>query len=330
MKKFFKVLAYVIGAFVLLIVCGVVYISFTFPKVSPAPELTIDTSSDRVARGAYLANHVTVCVDCHSVRDFSQFSGPITPGTLGSGGDRFDQSMGLPGVFYARNITPVGISDYTDGELFRLITTGVTNENRPMFPLMPYSYYGKMDPEDIYDIISYIRTLEPIDNDVPDSKADFPVSFILKTIPKDASPEKKPAKTDQIAYGKYLINAAACMECHTPVDAQGGLLPGKEFEGGRRFLFPDGSVVRTANITQDNDTGIGSWTEDMFVGKFKQYLDSGYHLPKVLPGEFNSVMPWVMYAGMEESDLKAIYSYLKTLAPVSNQVVKFSPAGSSE
>lgn len=330
MKKIFKVIAYLLGVLVVLIVCGVAFVNFTFPKVSPAPDLTIDHSPDRVARGAYLANHITVCVDCHSERDFSLFSGPIKEGTYGSGGDRFDHSMGFPGVFYAKNITPTGISDYSDGELYRLITTGVTNEGRPMFPLMPYSYYGKMDPEDIYDIISYIRTLAPIDKDVPESKADFPVSLILKTIPKDATPQTKPEKTDQVAYGSYLINAAACVECHTPADEQGTLLPGKEYAGGRAFQSPDGSVVRSANLTQDVETGIGSWSEDIFVGKFKQYLDSGYHLPKVQPGEFNTIMPWVMYAGMEESDLKAIFAYLKTVAPISNQVVKFSPPGSSE
>lgn len=330
MKKIFKVLGYLFAVIILLVLGGVAFVNFTFPKVSPAPELTIDKSSDRVARGEYLAHHVTVCVDCHSTRDFSLFSGPITPGTLGSGGDRFDQSMGLPGVFYAKNITPTGISDYTDGELFRLITTGVTNDGRAMFPLMPYSYYGKMDPEDIYDIIAYIRTLDPIDHEVPESEADFPVSIILKTIPTDASPEKRPAKTDQVAYGKYMTNASACMECHTPVDAQGTLIAGKEFSGGREFLFPDGSVVTTANLTQDQETGIGSWTEDMFVERFKQYLDSSYHLPKVQPGEFNTVMPWVMYAGMEESDLKAIYAYLKTINPISNQVVKFTSSSTSE
>lgn len=330
MKKIFKVLGYLFAVIIILVIGGLAFVNFTFPKVSPAPELTIDKSPDRVARGEYLAHHVTVCVDCHSTRDFSLFSGPITPGTLGSGGDRFDQSMGLPGVFYAKNITPTGISDYTDGELFRLITTGVTNDERPMFPLMPYSYYGKMDPEDIYDIIAYIRTLEPIDHDVPESKADFPVSIILKTIPTDAKPEKRPAKTDQVAYGKYMTNASACMECHTPVDAQGTLIAGKEFSGGRDFLFPDGSVVTTANLTQDQETGIGSWTEDMFVGRFKQYLDSSYHLPKVQPGEFNTVMPWVMYAGMEESDLKAIYAYLKTIEPISNHVVKFSQPSTGE
>lgn len=194
MKKLLKILAYLIGTLTLLIIIGLAFVNFTFPRVKPAPELTVEKNPDRVARGAYLANHVTVCVDCHSVRDFSQFAGPITPGTLGQGGDRFDQSMGFPGVFYAKNITPEGISDYSDGELFRLITTGATNEGRAMFPLMPYSYYGKMDPEDIYDIIAYIRTLAPIENEVPESDADFPVSIILKTIPKEASPTEKPSK----------------------------------------------------------------------------------------------------------------------------------------
>src|SRR5690606_41947964 len=85
---------------------------------------------------------------CHSPRDWSRFSGPITPGTLGMGGDRFDQTVGMPGVFYARNITPAGIGRYTDGELFRVITSGVTKEGHAIFPLMPYPYYGKMDPED--------------------------------------------------------------------------------------------------------------------------------------------------------------------------------------
>jgi hypothetical protein len=330
MKKIFKVLAYTVGVIGLFLISAVAFVSFTYPRVKAAPVLTLAHNPDRVAHGAYLANHVTVCVDCHSTRDFSLFSGPITPGTLGGGGDRFDQTMGFPGVFYAKNITPTGISDYTDGELFRLITTGVTNDGRPMFPLMPFNYYGKMDSEDIYDIIAYIRTLDPVTNEVPDSKADFPVNLILKTIPKDGNPQTKPAKTDLIAYGGYLMNAASCVECHSPVDAQGSIISGNEFAGGRKFGFPDGSSVSSANITQNKESGIGSWTESMFVEKFKQYLDSGYHVAKVKNGEFNTVMPWMMYAGMEKEDLKAIYAYLKTIDTIPNAVVKFSPPKAME
>jgi hypothetical protein len=47
---------------------------------------------------------------------------------------------------------------------------------------------------------------------------------------------------------------------------------------------------------------------------------------KLNPGDFNSIMPWTMYGTMHEEDLKAIFAYLKTLKPISNTVVKFTPA----
>lgn len=324
MKKLLKVAAYLIGAVIILLLCILGFLQLGFPKVDPAPELTIEYTPDRIERGAYLANHVTVCMDCHSNRDFSLFSGPPAPGTLGAGGDRFDHSMGLPGVFYAKNITPHGISDYTDGELYRLITTGVTNDGRPMFPLMPYAYYGKMDPEDIYDIIAYVRSLPSVGTEIPDSQPDFPVNLILRTMPVNATPEKRPNPSDQVAYGAYLVNASGCVECHTQVSPQGVIIPEKAFSGGRSFPFPDGSVVTSSNITQDKETGIGNWTEEIFVKRFKQYQDSGYVVPKINPGEFNSLMPWLMYSGMKEEDLKAIFAYLKTIEPKKNEVVKFT------
>lgn len=324
MKKILKIAAFLMGALVLLLIGAFAFLQLGFPKVDPAPELSVDHSQERIERGAYLANHVTVCMDCHSTRDFSQFSGPPAPGTLGAGGDRFDHSMGLPGVFFAKNITPHGISDYTDGELYRLITTGVTNDGRAMFPLMPYSSYGKMDPEDIYDIIAYIRSLPAVESEVPDSEADFPVSLILRTMPKNAEMTTRPSPTDQVAYGAYLVNASGCKECHTQVSPQGVIIPEVAYAGGRSFPFPDGSMVTSANLTQCPDTGIGNWDEATFLSKFKQYADSGYVNPKVAPGEFNTIMPWTMYAGMKDEDLKAIFAYLKTVQPIKNPVVKFT------
>ncbi|SIO15802.1 c-type cytochrome [Algoriphagus halophilus] len=329
MKKLFKIIGYLFGAIIILVIGAIAYLQVAFPSVAEPAELNVEYSQARIERGAYLANHVTVCMDCHSTRDFSLFSGPPVDGTLGKGGDKFDHSMGFPGVFYAKNITPTGISDYTDGELYRVITTGVTNDDRPMFPLMPYLYYGKMDPEDIYSIIAYIRSLDPIDYEVPDSEADFPVNLIMRTIPTEASPEKIPDPSDQVAYGAYLTNAAGCIECHTPVTPQGQIIPEMAFSGGREFGNPDGSVLRSSNITPD-PSGLESWDEIRFVRQFKQYQDSGYVIPKVQPGEFNSLMPWTMYSGMKDEDLKAIYAYLKTVKPISNQVVKFTPAEASE
>ncbi len=183
MKKFLKFLLYAVLAVVVLVGGLLTYVKTALPNVGAPEDITVERTPERIERGRYLAHSVTICMDCHSTRDWSKFSGPLTEGTLGKGGDRFDQTVDMPGVFYAKNITPAGIERYTDGELFRIITTGVNKDGKAIFPLMPYPYYGRMDPEDIYSIIAYVRTLEPITNPVPDSEPDFPMNFILNTIP---------------------------------------------------------------------------------------------------------------------------------------------------
>ncbi|MGV8946543.1 MAG: c-type cytochrome [Lutibacter sp.] len=264
-------------------------------------------------------------MDCHSMRDWSRFSGPPVEGTLGMGGDVFDQKFGFPGKYYSKNITPEGISRYTDGELFRVITTGVSKEGEAMFPVMPYHYYGQMDEEDIISIIAYIRTLKPIKNEVPKSSSDFPMNFIINTIPHKANFTKLPAKTDIMNYGKYLTNAAGCIECHTKFE-KGSLVAGTEFGGGREFPFPNGSIVRSNNISPDKETGIGKWTDEEFIDLFRIRSDSATFNTKLKPEDFNSMMPWTMYGKMTEEDLRAIFAYLKTVRPIKNTVEKFTPA----
>jgi hypothetical protein len=262
-------------------------------------------------------------MDCHSTRDWTKFSGPIISDTKGKGGEAFLKEMGFPGNFYAPNITPFGIADWTDGEVLRAITTGVSKDGRALFPLMPHPKYGHMDKEDIYAVITYIRSLKSIENTPPKSEPSFPFNFIIHTIPKKAAfttipnPEKNP-----VSYGAYLVNGAACGDCHTPVDDKGQGLLGMDFAGGRTFPTPMG-IIRSANITQDFKTGIGSWTEEIFINRFKAYADSSYQNPTVEKGSMQTLMPWTMYATMKTSDLKSIYAYLKTLKSVNNQVVKF-------
>lgn len=324
MKKAFRILAVIVGILVLALAGVITYVKLALPDVGEAPTLQIEVTPERVERGRYLANAVTVCMDCHSVRDWSKFSGPIKPGTEGMGGERFDHTMGFPGTFYSKNITPSGISRYSDGELYRLITSGVTKEGRAIFPLMPYPYYSRMDNEDVYAIIAYLRTLRPVDNPVADSEVDFPMSLILNTIPSKNNPTQRPAKEDVLAYGGYLTNVAACKECHTQVE-QGRIIEARAFSGGRVFSMPDGSVLRSANITPHRETGIGAWTKENFISRFKLHKDSSYVTPVVQPGEFNTIMPWTMYANMTEEDLGAIYTYLHSLAPMENRVEKFTP-----
>jgi hypothetical protein len=318
----------VAGIILLLLLLGVagllIYLKKGLPHVGDAPQITIKATPDMLQRGEYLANHVTVCIDCHSKRDWTKFSGPITPGTLGEGGDRFDHSMGFPGTFYARNITPFNLTTWTDGDLYRVITTGVTRDNQALFPVMPYQYYGEMDPSDVKAVIAYIRTLAPISNTPPAREIDFPVSFLINTMPKKAHPMTRPSRSDTLAYGRYLTTIAGCRECHTKQEK--GKITGEPFAGGWEFHMPDGSIVRSANLTPDKATGLGTWSAETFVGLFKSRQELGLHGSPLAAGDMQTIMPWTMYGGMDSSDLHAIYTYLHSLQPVSNKVELFTPA----
>ena len=322
MKKILKVLLYLLAAIVIIIAVIISYVSYFLPNVGKPENITVERTPARIERGKYLANSVTVCMDCHSHRDWTKFAGPMVAGTEGQGGERFDQRYGFPGVFYSRNITPYKLSDWTDGEIFRTITTGVDRNDDALFPVMPYHYYGQLDREDIYSIIAYIRTLAPIKNDVPKSKADFPFSIIQHLIPQKANLQKRPPESDTIAYGKYMITASACRECHTK-DKKGQIIEELAFGGGREFVLPSG-IVRSANLTQDVN-GLKAWTAEMFIKRFKAYQDTSFHSPTMGEKEFNSIMPWMMYSKMKEPDLYAIFKYLQTVKPIANTVIKFTP-----
>jgi mono/diheme cytochrome c family protein len=105
MKKFLKFLLYTLLVVFVLVGALLIYVKTALPDVGPPEDITIERTPERVERGRYLAHSVTICMDCHSTRDWSKFSGPLTAGTLGKGGDRFDQTVDMPGVFYAKNIS---------------------------------------------------------------------------------------------------------------------------------------------------------------------------------------------------------------------------------
>jgi hypothetical protein len=322
MKKIVKV----IGIIVLLIIITlgglVTYVKAMLPNVGPAPDLKVTATPERVERGKYLANNVLACMGCHSQRDWNFFGGPIKEGTFGAGGETFGKEMGFPGTIYSKNLTPYSLSTWTDGEIFRTITTGEDKAGKAIFPLMGYLSYGKMDKEDIYSIIAYLRTLPSIKNDVGNRELDFPLNIIVNTIPAKADLSPKPDTTNAEAYGKYLVTSANCVECHSKVD-KGKLIAGTEFGGGRLFMFPNNTVTTSMNISPDKQTGIGNWSEEVFIQRFKQYADTAYQLHPVSANDFNTPMPWLMYRGMTKNDLAAIYAYLRTVSPINNKVEKF-------
>jgi hypothetical protein len=187
---------------------------------------------------------------------------------------------------------------------------------------MPWEAYSKMDREDVYSIIAYLRTLKPQKTNFPERKLDFPLNILVHTMPAKATLSTLPDMHDTLKYGAYLVQIAACKDCHTQAN-KGKLIEGMEFAGGHDYTVPKGGKVFSANITPDKATGIGSWTKELFVSRFTQYADSTHQPVSVKPGEYQTIMPWYKYGKMKVADLEAIYAYLKTVKPIKNEVVKF-------
>ncbi|WP_247234592.1 c-type cytochrome [Telluribacter sp. SYSU D00476] len=292
-------------------------------RIGPAPDLKVEITPKRVERGKYLANNVAVCMDCHSQRDYTRFSGPAKAGTFGGGGEVFDKKMGLPGTFYGKNITPHALGNWTDGEIYRAMTSGVSKNGKALMPMMPYLAYGKMDSEDVKSIIAYLRTLPAVTNDVPESRPMAVVKPVFKKMTRRAEHQAMPSPQDTVAYGKYLVGAAGCYDCHTQ-RRMGMPIKSKGFAGGVSLKMPAGTLT-SANLTPDIETGLGSWTKESFISRFKSY-QPGTFVPFEVHDGFNTIMPWTFYSGMSEQDLGAMYAYLRTLKPIKQKVEKFRPA----
>lgn len=325
MRRFFRIAGYTVGAVVIFALAALTYFNITYPKVEKAPDITIQVTPGRVERGRYLVKHVVACFDCHSERDWTKFAGPIKPGTDGEGGEIFDKKgAGVPGTLYAANITPAGLKNWTDGQIVRALTCGVDNKGRALFPIMPYDHLNKMSREDIYSMVAYLRSIPPIQNKVPKGSLDFPMNLIVKMLPIHSyDPKPAPDSTDMVAYGKYLVNAADCADCHTEM-SNGQYVKNMMYAGGMTFKM-SGGVTRSANITPDSATGIGKWTEKQFVSFFKAFASDTSANVHVSPGDYNTPMPMTSFAGMTDHDLGAIYSYLRTLKPIHNRVVNWTP-----
>jgi len=310
-----------LAACLLLIVLGVggsvLYFTVLLPRNIPVPDVRVGADPELVERGRYLANHVAVCVDCHSSRDWSYFAGPIKPGTIGKGGETFDRSSGLPGVVVSKNITPYSLADWSDGELYRVITGGIDRDGNALFPLMPYDAYRFMDADDLLAIIAYLRSLEPIENDVPSHQLDFPLNLIVNSIPR-AAELREIDHSDQFEYGEYLSTLAGCTWCHSPLNQTQQVIEELALSGGHAFPMGD-YVVNAGNISSDRDTGIGAWTLEQFIARFRQYQGEGEWMP-LAEGGFNSLMPWTRYADMSDEDLAAIYAFLMQSRPIRNPV----------
>ncbi|XOV94014.1 MAG: cytochrome C [Bacteroidota bacterium] len=319
-----KILLRILVALVIVIGAAFAYVSIFWLKnvdaEYPIPEITIKADSAMLARGAYLVNGPAHCVGCHiPIEQLPRVAqGEKLPLI---GGFEFDFPLGK---IYSRNITPdpeTGIGRYTDGQLYRMLRENITPAGKPTIDLMPFT---EMSDYDIKSIIAYLRVQEPVRNEIPENEMTFlgklVFGFILEVAPHEGTPPVIIEKDSSILYGEYLAKSVSnCRGCHTKRDLKSGAYIGPYYAGGFTFApsaETGGWTFTSPNLTFHEGTSIvAGWSEENFIERFKT--------GRVHP---TSPMPWESFKLMDETDLKAIYRFLKTVGPIENKIEQIAVA----
>lgn len=300
-------------------------------KNIPPPEMKVSADEATVAKGRYLAGTMG-CIACHSKRDWTRYAGPLVEGSeLGGSGELgVEEGLGPKFELYAPNLTPHHLGAWSDGEVVRATVLGQSKDGRGLFPLMPYfEWRDRVAKDDMAAVVAYLRTVPAIERDTPLPRLPMP-GFVVNGFPEPRALRERAPALGESDYGEYVTYRSGCMGCHTQADKRGNYT-GPAFSGGRGFPVPAPGAGRvySSNLTPDDDTGLGRWTREQFIQRFKaESLETARARP-VQPGSFNSVMPWWAFAELTETDLGAMYDYLRTLPPTQNAVVKYEPTAPS-
>jgi mono/diheme cytochrome c family protein len=169
----------------------------------------------------------------------------------------------------------------------------------------------------------------------------LPTILAIGTVALIAGSTAKPEANPQtrIQRGEYLVRFGDCSACHTPLKfgadgpepdmarflsghPEDTKLPPPDLKPGPWFASTAGmtawagpwGISYAANLTPDRNSGLGVWTEEMFISAMRTGKHMGAGRPILPP------MPWQASAGLSDEDLKAIFAYLRSLRPIANQV----------
>lgn len=315
MRKVFKVLLLIIV--LLVVVVGVVALFIHFremPKYNVENiTMHVEATPQRIEKGRKMAS--MLCFSCHYNSSTEKFTGRLL-----SEAPQF-------GKIYSANITHdsvAGIGKLTDGQLLYFIRTGIKPNGEYVPPYMPKLVH--IADEDLYSIIAYLRSddkyVQADAKPSPKSQQSFLTKFLVTIkafkpfdYPKEAI--ALPDTTNHLAWGRYIaLYQYECYACHSKDFSTNNYgVPEKSsgfFGGGNKMYQLDGSTILTLNITPDKETGIGGWSEDDFIKAVKSGI-----VPNKLP---SLRYPMIPYFNLTDSELKAIYAFIKTVPATKNKV----------
>jgi cytochrome c2 len=313
MKKAFRYLLIVLGVVVVLVAGAAGFVavrgipSYDVEKV----ELKVEATPERLAQGQRLAS--MLCNSCH-----------LDPNTGKLTGKKMEEAS-VFGEIYSKNITKDmehGIGKWTDGELAYLLRTGIKPDGT-FLPIM--AKLARASDEDVKSIIAFLRSdhawVAPDNTRQPDTKYAFLPKFLtnaglINPSPFTKTPIANPDTTNLVTWGRYIVqDQLECYTCHSGDFTKLNFdQPEKSYQflgGGNKMDDGAGNVITTRNITMDEETGIGKWTEEQFIQAVK--FGKVPHGPALR-------QPMIPYMAMTDSEAKAIYAYLKTVPKIKNKI----------
>ena len=252
----------------------------------PVETIIVPTDQASIERGKHVAT-IHICQECHTDNFGGQFDS--VPGLI---------SLAIP------NLTPgaggVGATN-TDEDWVRAIRHGVGHDGRGLV-LMPSAVWYYLSDDDLADLIAYLKSLPPVNNEMPKSDlgpigrvmltlGQFPPEIVpnVISIDHDAPRPFAPQPGVPVEYGKYL--ARTCALCH------GSNFNGKTIsEGGPDYLTP--------NLTPGGE--LAFWSEEDFITTLRTGVTPSGH-------QLKAVMPWKYFGQMTDDELKAVWMYLQSL-----------------
>jgi mono/diheme cytochrome c family protein len=297
-RKILKWIGIVLGSLVGLLVLAFVVL-YTIGTVKwnkmhgqyevPVEAISIPTDQASIARGEHIAT-IRMCKDCHT----DNWSG---------------QSDSVPGLITLTipNLTPgaggVGATN-TDEDWVRAIRHGVGHDGRGLI-LMPSRVWYYLSDGDLAELISYLKSLPPVDNELPKTELGLlgRVMLTLGQLPPDLIPDvisidhdgprpvaPKPDVT--VEYGEYLANT--CTSCH-----------GSNFNG--QMIMTDAEYL-APNLTMGGE--MHAWSEEDFITTMRTGVTPNGH-------QLKDVMPWKYFGQMTDDEMKAVWLYLQSLPALS-------------
>lgn len=288
------------GIIILVLAAGVTIVTASRQRLkfnAPYPDIHASKDTAVIARGKHFVYGLAHCINCHSTANTDSLINAGQEVPL-SGGFAFKLPVG---TLYSRNITSdkeTGIGNRTDAEIARVLRYGVHANGEAVYDFMPFH---NMSDEDLTAVISYLRTLNPVKNKVPENKLNILGNIVKAYMVKPVGPTGevsaavKPDTT--AAYGKYLVlSIGECAGCHTKRDISGAY-QAPLLSGG----LPMNGLV-PPNLTNDSAGRIFYWSQQQFIDRFRK--------GKLIT---QSEMPWNSFKRMSDDELKAIYKYLKSV-----------------